>query len=449
MDSDEDETGFFEIETGNGGASRPGGSPATAAPPPDATALVGEPTRSGAEDAAETQMLETQVVSREELDMLRGAHLRRQKRRLALRGAILLLALSIAAGLYWWLSAEKVSRFLSGQTLVHMNRVIRDDAGGSVSMAVPNWRGGADSGWYRWDSMLGEDGKVPFAALRARLFGRASLEKARARAFRWTVPYFISITNWTDEASLREDRLTTFERWWSAQDPSMRRDRDYSPPPLFLGGECGSYPGVRCLERKYYRVDASGDNFVGTVVFFRHGARCHVLRRELPAEEEGRGWAWLGNVWTTLYAPARNSDGTENLFAACHWEGSPLPDSAREPALLLDDSRKALEREDSGAWGDVERDLSLALRAVHGRTDPDSAAVRSGALDALRRLRAAQREFWNKQRLVAVKTASVRGDMDSVRAVTAARFPSADDERHYLVQREAWWTLRPLFGGER
>ncbi len=408
---DDDETGFFPAdEDGGEESSAPGGAslvptgapslPAPPVPPPD----------------DETRMLETQVVSRDELELLRGAHLRKWRRRIVLRAVLIVLGLVSAAGVYMRLSAVQVKPFLEAPKITHSIHFPE----GTLLVTVPNYRDGkADPfqpAYQLWNSALGDD---------------------------WEVPFTVSFTNWIDSACLREDRETTFRRWRESCGAAFRWVSDFSPPPMFLGGGHGAYPGIRCLQCKYYREDGERENLVGTATFFRYADRCFVLRRELPAEEEGRGWFWIFEIRAALFAPVRLPDKSENTFAALHWEGSPEPDDVENPEAALRDCRKLLDRGDQSAWEDVRRRLSLILRATHRKADPASRELRAGALESLRRLRAAQREFWNRQCLSAVKAAAESSaDGKAVKAVrrrTAGWFPSGDDERHWLVRRENWW----------
>ena len=419
--SDDDDTGVFPFGDADDEDTRPGPLPSRSSRPSVTapSAPTPAPPPSADDPLDETQALETQAVSREELEQLRGAHLRRQKRRLALRAVLLVFLLGTVVGLYAWLSDVRVNPYLVAPKIT-FDGIIRDN-GGQVGIVVPYHDGGrptfSSEECVRWETALGDQ---------------------------WETPFLIELTNWVDSAALRESREATFARWRAAAGAALRWDPEFARPPLFLGGGGGAYPGVRCLMEKYYRVDERGDNLVGTAVFFRSGDHCWVLRRELPAEEEGRGWIWLTEIWTTLYANPRLKDGSENRFPAIHWEGSADEDDPASPAVVVDDCRSLLERGDMGAWVDVERNLSLVLRALHGRADPDSQAIRVGALDSLAALRRAQRDFWNRQCLAAVQASSLSDDaLRRVQQQTADRFPSADDERHFLVHREQWWMPHP------
>lgn len=375
----------------------------------------------GDSDSGETQVLETQVVSKEEIEHLRGEHLREQKRRVGFRALCILLVLGAVVGVYVWLSSVRVSPYLLAPVIT-FDGVIENDAG-RVSVAMPQWNGGRpdsmNDACIRWNSRVGDD---------------------------WSVPFTVVLTNWTDPASLFEDRETTFDRWRAENMHGLWLDQGKIHTHRFLGGQAGAYPGVPCLQRRYTRVDAEGENLAGTATFFRVEDRCYVLLRELPADEESRGYSWLEEIWTTLFALAKNRDGTPNLFAARHWEGTSETDDALDPAAAVDECRKTIESGAISAWGDVKRTLTLVLRAVHGRTDSASSDIRKRALDMLERLRTEQGRVWRMKSAEALKLSVLPDktrELDEIRRRTEEVFQDEDDERHWIVRRPAWWKVRP------
>lgn len=415
-------------DSSEGGETTPGG------PADDAETAGGPATALGpdADDAddGETQMLKTQAVSREELEMLRGAHLRRQKHRLVLHAVLLLILLGVAVGVYEWLSSEKVKTAFDS-SIINIPMFPDGDSlkYGQFWIAVPDYNDGTSTVknvgvFYRWDTHLGDN---------------------------WEVPYRVLITNYIDRESLEESREQTFHRWQKANSAGWRWDSEYVSPPLFLGGDGGNFPGVRCLQHKYYRT-YDGENYVGTATFFRCADRCHVLLRELPLDEEWRGRDWIANLRKnrSLRVFPRLPDGSENPFAALHWEGLPETNvfTSAEADLIVNDCKALLGGENAVFWGDTERRLSLVLRSVHGKTDDEAEGIRARALNQLHLLRVRQRDFWNGQVLRAnaksAPTAPSAGREPALKAIqkeTADWFPSADDERHWLVRREKWWKM--------
>lgn len=404
---DDGETGFLTRDAGprsGGGFSSPDGE-------------------TGDSGGGETVGPETQMASPDEIALMRGVHLRRQKRRFGLRFLALAAVLAAVFGLYAWLSRVTVKPYLLAPVIT-FNGVI-DDGNGKVGVAVPFWNGGAwssaDGRCVRWDSRLGDD---------------------------WAVPFTIVLTNYVDEASLFESREDTFARWRAANMRGLWRDGGEVQGHRFLGGEGGAYPGVPCLQRRYTRVDDAGENLAGTATFFRLADRCYVLLREVPAEEEGRAYSWLEEVWTTLFARTKNPDGTENLFAARHWEGTPERDDGLDPAAAVDACRRKVENEDVASWAMSETQLVLVLRSLHGKTDAASSSLRELAFDTLVRLRASQHKFWNQQCVTALKNSDPSvpdgaRTLETVRRSAEALFSSPDDERHWLLGRQDWWLAHP------
>lgn len=380
----------------------------------------------GDSDAGETQMLATQAISQTELNVLRGAHVRKQKRKIGLRAVAFIVAFGAIFSLYAWLSRPTVKTYLSAPQMIWFNGIVKTESG-KVAIRVPCWNDGKATimtgAFARYDLRLGDN---------------------------WEVPYTIMLTNYFDKASLREDCETSFARWRAENMVGLWRDQGELRIPQFLGGHGGIYPGVRCLVHKYTRVDEEGENLAGTVVFFRTGGVCHVLMRELPAAEESRGRYWLNNVGSTLFVQVRNAGG-ENLFSSRHWEGTPAEDDERDPAVVLEECRERLESGDVTAWNDVQRMLYVTLRALEGRDDQEARDIRSGALDALQNLRKAQTLEWKMCQRMAFKAANRSGGEGAAALVSAQEkardmFDSPNDERHYISGLDGWWRVKPEGG---
>lgn len=374
-------------------------------------------------DGGETQVLATQAVSQTELDILRGAHLKRQKRKIGMKALAFMIVLGAVVALYAWLSNPYVNPYLVSRQTITFNGVIRTDDG-QIDIKVPGWNGGRPTvstpSYKRHDARLGD---------------------------KWEVPFTIILTNYVDKMSLREDIEESFARWRTANMVGLWRDQGELVGHQFIGGLSGRYPGIQCLVHKYSRVDGDGENLAGTAAFFRLGDTCHVLMRELPAAEEGRGSLWLNRVDMTLVMQERVSGGAHNLLAARHWEGSSLSDDARDLDAALGECRDLLEMGNINAWDEIERTLYVALRSVDGRTDAEAADIRSGALDALQGLRAAQASEWKNCCTMAWQAREKHGD-DGERAfrdaVERARnlFNSKSDERFWLSRQDNWWHMK-------
>lgn len=377
----------------------------------------------GDTDGGETQMLATQAISQTELNILRGAHIRNQKRKIGLRAVAFIIAFAAIFSLYAWLSHPMVKTYLAVPATIAFDGVIRTE-GGFVTVDLPNSNGGKATvkspDFVRWDLRLGD---------------------------KWEVPFTVMLTNYVDKASLREDCEESFARWRMANMVGLWRDQGELRIPQFLGGLGGTYPGVRCIVHKYTRVDEDGENLAGTAAFFRTGDVCHVLLRELPAAEESRGHYWLDVVEAVLFVRRKGLNG-ENLFSARHWEGTSATDDERDPALVLKECRERLESDDVTAWNDVERMLYVTLRTIEGRDDDDARDIRTGALDALQHLRKAQAAEWTNCQREAFKMVNRPGG-EGAKALLAIRerardlFNSSNDERHFLIGLDNWWRVKP------
>ena len=375
------------------------------------------------QDGDETQVLATQAISMTELNVLRGAHLQKQKRKIGFRALLFLFIFFAIFALYAVLSHPTVKTYLPVASLVSYDGVIRTESG-QIAIDLPSYNAGAytvkTESQIRYDSRLGD---------------------------KWEVPFTIIITNYADNASLRESAEVSFSRWRSANMVGLWRDHGELRLPQFIGGLAGEYPGVRCLVHKYTRVDADGENLAGTATFFRTGNICHVLLREIPSAEEGRGQSWLNNVDWTLFMNKMRPDKAENLFAARHWEGTPEEDDERDCSVVLNECRQRLESDDTSSWNDVERMLYVTLRAVHGRDDAEANDIRSGALDALQNLRKAQAKYWHWWQGMALQAANRpgnegKGTLDALTATVREHFNSQNDERYWLSRQERWWLVK-------
>lgn len=376
-----------------------------------------------ASDDDKTQVLATQAVSQTELDVLRGVHLKKQKRKIGLKALGFTIVLGAVVALYAWLSHPYVNPYLVSRETLTFNGVIRTEDG-RIDIDVPGWNGGRPTistpAYKRHDARLGD---------------------------KWEVPFTIVLTNYVDRASLREDIEATFARWRAANMVGLWRDQGELVGHQFIGGLSGRYPGIPCLVHKYSRVDDEGENLAGTAAFFRLGDTCHVLLRELPAAEEGRGSIWLNRVDMTLTMAERAADHTRNLLAARHWEGTPAGDDERSAEAALGECRDLLEMGNINAWDEIERTLYVALRSVEDRTDAEAQDIRNGALDALQGLREAQASEWKNCCTMAWQ-ASERpggeGEKAFREAVERARnlFNSKNDERFWLSRQDNWWQMK-------
>lgn len=372
----------------------------------------------------ETQMLATQAVTPAEIERLRSDHVRRQRRRIGLKSVLFTIALGLVIGIYAWLSHPSVNPYLVAPSKISFNGVIRT-SDGAIGIIVPNIRGGAptvaDDHQIRYETRLGDN---------------------------WEVPFTIVLTNYIDRQSLYESAEASFERWRKANMKGLWVDRGESDRRhIFLGGGNGAYPGIPCLQHLYSNVGEDRENISGTATFFRIGPRCYVLLRELPASEDGRGAAWLTEVWATLFVQDKLAGNVDNMIVARHWEGTEEADEGKTAAEIVKDCRDALKSGAQNKWERVRKRLYVAMRMLYGAEGADADAVRSQVLDALQLLRQEQGNFWNEGALKASQYSnSTRDDaqkrMAEIKQSLKTYFKVPDDERTWILETEYWWLYR-------
>lgn len=373
------------------------------------------------DSGGETQMLATQAVSADELERLRGRDLKLKKRRIGIRAAIFAAVLAAVFGLYLYLSHQKPDSLLIMPEKISFDGVVETE-GGCLGITVPNIGGGnptySDDSVIRYDTRLGRN---------------------------WEVPYTIVLTNWYDRQSLHESAEATFARWRTANMIGLWVDKGESDSRhIFMGGQYGEYPGIPCLQHIYSKVGPDHRNISGTATFFRIGARCYVLMRELPANEEWRGIPWLTLVWSTLYVPDEYYDGSENMIVARHWEGTPTPDSEMTPAEIVRGCVQSLDKGAQNKWEAVRQNLYVAMRMLEGKNDAISVAVRNQALVALEKLRKSQKRFFGEKRFDAQQWFFSPWEnrdhkLDEITKSLKTYFSVEDDERTWILGNERWW----------
>ncbi len=375
----------------------------------------------GEEDAedGETQVLKTQMVSREELEQLGQMYAEKRRRRAMSRGALLGVAFLAVFGGYMAVLARKPENPLS----------IPGDARKEV-----------------FTENLGEGGvfglKVPAAPdLSVRQTqsadGGTNVTVRTRLGAKWDVDFTLKLTTYRDSKALHEPREATFDRWVAANLVPNTPEGDFTDLGLmsdnaFVGSFGGTLQGIRCLSREYGRT--KGDTYYGVVSFFRYGDRCYVLRREVIDAEKGRAEMWLLPPGEFMVFDAKGK------FVKRHWEGigdgAPIAHEACKTALLRCEEYLAI---DSPAdWKFIEQNLYRVLAAAAEADDVETSQRALSLLVELRdRMSAKWKGLWAERTVAANSGDKVLGnDVDRrVRAV----FWDRDDARHGLCRREKWW----------
>lgn len=380
---------------------------------------AGETTDLGS-DGGETQMLHTQMASREELEKIKIAYEQKLKARVAKRFCLLGFVAAMAVGVSIWFSTRKPENPLSMPKERESARILPD-------LAPAGTRGAVD----------GEIG-LSYPSVGARI--KKSENTIEVRTFvgrKLDVEVVVAVDVFEDESAIGESRNATFMRY-ILKSPDLVKilDNMYPlPDEDFFGGMGGRLRGIPCSRVEYWRMRGR-ENVYGVVSFFRSGPLCCALRREVPAAEKDRAAWLLLDTRTWLFA---DDDGK---FAATQWEGAEDAGCA-DTALEISRCEARFAVDSPAEWPEIERGLRDILVETWG--DDAYADVRSRALKLLADLRARKATNW--KRLAAGRVPiSLPGDgtSDKFRASEldeAARkdYPSPDEEWYFLARRRRWW----------
>ena len=376
-----------------------------------ATPAAGE---TGESDFGETQVLETQVASREELEQLRGLYRAKERKKTFVRAAVLVAVFAAVLGTTWALTHREPERTF-GVGAPWVPRVLYKGSGsaspsGSVSLCYPTNAFRAAVVTPIGDNAVSVETRI----------GKDSSTELWIRAEWHEIP--------ESATKGREDSMVSF----------LERDAELSGCmnamlPLsrdFFGGVQNRIRGYRhaipCSRREYTRHDVSGTRW-GVVSFFRNGTICFVVRREVPEAERGRAKKLLLPTSNFVFADAKG------LFAESQWEGAEGA-GCDHPKKRLEECTKRLHVETPAEWPVLERYLRDVLVSAEEPND------RKSAIDRLTELRKRKALVWRQQvvhrgTVVNDKAAAARVDRD-VRGM----FRDPDEEEWSALARSPeWW----------
>ena len=374
-------------------------------------------------DGGETQMLQTQAVSREELELLGRMYERRRQRKTMVKLGLFGLALLIAMLVYVSILSDKPETWLTIPRGKDARRELtldnRGRDGGRVMLSYPN--APKCSASWSWDkdtcaTNLTVDSKV---------------------GADWDVPLLIVFSYYDDESALTNSCEASFRAWVNRTfqgSEFVSQSQEPLNDHAFIGDAGGMFQGIRCLSWEYSRF-SKGDKFFGVASFFRNGRRCYVFRREVPDGEKVRAGRLLANPRVFLWL---DRDGR---FSESHWEGLPPADDTAAALSAGDAVRHCedlLKKESPGDWPQIERDLYRVLAVADRAGD---AETQRAALKVLRDLRKQKQIKW-KELLSQRKQASNSADKARAHEIDSrarAVFCSEDDARHYRVIKKRWW----------
>ncbi|MBQ6246458.1 MAG: FHA domain-containing protein [Kiritimatiellae bacterium] len=375
-------------------------------------------------DGDETQMLKTQVVSREELELLGRMYAEKRRRKTMMRGVLLGFAFLVVFAVYMVVMSRKPETELTipkdGKGKEIKNEFILENrgAGGLFGLKYP----GADDAVAK--TFANESG------------GSNTVIRTRFGA-KWDVSLLLVFSWYRDPLCLHETRKESFDRWAASNLVANTSEGDFTDLGLmndyaFIGDFSGQYQGIRCLSREYTRT--KGDTYYGVVSFFRYGDRCYVYRREVPDSEKERAVQWLLSPGKFMVF-----DGNGN-FVKRHWEGlgggDGIPIGSCNVALLR--CEKYLKDDSPADWRLVEDTLFRILTAA---TEAGDADICHRAETKLVELRMRKRAKWNSlwaERTAAANSGDEAREKDVDRRVRAV-FGDRDDVRYGLCRREKWW----------
>lgn len=444
-----DDTGTADPPSGTGGfatdvpTDAPTGAAADAptggetailgqAPDPSGAAGGAVATGAGAEEDG-TQIMQTQIASREELDRIKEAFRKKKARKSASRFVVLAVAAGAALVLSLWMSRREQELSLE-----------KPDCTGSWKRLVP-------------DLVPGETGTGDIPGFVAMEFpATGSREEVREfsgngvdfRSFevqtsigtKRDVELVLAADVFRDPAALNEPRAATFRRYLenSAEMHAALDNKVPFPDEDFVGGSLAGHAGLRrgvpCSRMGYWL--ARGEKSVyGVVSFFRFGEVCCAFRREVPATEQFRAEWLLKNTRTWLFA--------EGEFGAAQWEGAAGAGCA-DPKIALERCQAAFDLDTPSEWPALEEGLRNVLVET-ASTDGAGGGLHERALALLRDLRGRKALHWKNlvaSRVPLDAASGLRADEEAAKALDASvreSYPSPDEEWFFLARRERWW----------
>ncbi|MBR1837614.1 MAG: FHA domain-containing protein [Kiritimatiellae bacterium] len=385
------------------------------------SASAGGETGTGEAAGGETQVLQTQAVSGEELEAMREMFRKKKSGKAVSRAVAIAIALGAAAGFTAWMSSKKPELVIVEKTPWETKALRAGASGvqGTFGIAWPTNSGPAlvrvseDGGRTDAETKIGRDGDVTL---------------------------WVSAIVFDDPEALSESRNDTFSR-------HLEHSKEMAPAmdgmvPLpeedFFGGAGGLHHGVPCSRREYWRDRPDGEPVWGVVSFFRFGSTCCSVRREVAAAERERAKALLEPSARFVWA---DRDGR---FADSQWEGA-AGAGCKDPGAELRRCSERLAVESPAEWPALETRLRnvLAETSKPG-TEPALEDVRRAALDELVKLRVRKALVWRQQVAYRESLAASTGrDGEAAKkeadALVRKTFPDASEQWGALAMRRVWW----------
>ena len=385
----------------------PGRSPAASAASPTVVPADGRPSGSSP-DLNETQFLQTQLVSPDEIAKLIASDAKHRSRRILFKVFMFAgLFAGVAATYYVVQVRQRPEKILSWPLTASGKYDIR-----TVDLPTPF---GPDAFWVECPGssqflVKHREGGVTEILTR--------IGKKRDVEFR------IAFQCMQREENLHKNRSQHFDSWRREREECSGWNFQSVSPPAFLENNSG-FP---YFDVQYLRTEKKGSESIqwfGHALFAVHADCVLTLSREIPAVEQWRGATILA-IEKLLRVGAKEIDG--------HWEGRP---DARDASVkdLKDEAAGLLARKSPILWKETEYLLQSALIKCGGRGD-DAERL----LTMLRELRANQKHEYRQFKVAWHQANRVR-DRDGCQRILENAlkvFSSPDDRRNWLLKRGAW-----------
>ena len=411
-DSSGGETGTLTAATRFGAATESGETSILAG----ASTAPGE---SGESDLGETQVLETQVASREELEKIKDLYQQRQTRKIASKAVLLGMAVLAAVGLTLWVSLQKPETRLEMPSSKLSKRLLPDLFSSSVGFA-----GVVGLQYPNEGAKIVREGDGAFEI-------DVRIGKKRDVAVRLAFEAF------EDPLAVKESRASTFDRYLENSEAMRVALDEMEPLPEedFFGGRKGLRRGIPCSRREYW-CQRDGESVYGVISFFRSGTLCCAFRREVTSFESERAVHLLQPTSVWLFA---DRDGA---FAAAQWEGAEVTEnsaSAKESSAkeIVADCEKWLDVDSTANWPILETRLRNVLASLSGPEQDEP--LRDQARSLLVKLRGAKALHWQKLTARRAPFSSKSASGKEIDNLVRKDFSDPAEEWYFLARRHEWW----------
>lgn len=384
--------------------------------------VSGETTNLNSDGGGETQMLATQVASREELEKLKAAYEQKKTRKTAKKTIVMGIVVAIAAGVSIWLSSREPEKTLNMAEKKTSTRLIpalltgqKSNVEGFVGISLP------------------KDGSKTIQN------GDGVFEAVVPVGKKGDVLINVVFEVFADPSTLQESRDQTFDRYLENSEAMLPALDEMAPLPDedFFGGRNGLRRGVPCSRREYW-CGRKGKSVYGVISFFRCGPLCFAFRREVAAYERARTLNLMQSTSKWLYADEAGD------FAARQWEGADGA-GASSPAAEIARCEERLRVDSTSDWPTIEAGLRNVLVSVEGKVS--DAALRDRALGLLGELRKAKAVHW--QKLTARRSplpdkttgmpSAMAAEVGEIDAIVRKDFSDPSEEWYFLARRKGWW----------